>query len=155
MMFHPFNLLFSLLILLPNLLLIRWKPVNMPNSSEVSEPPLLVAAERVGQPAVLLIPVFHALQVRTPIEMTALGVMLAALLVYYAGWLRFYRNGRDYRRLFAPLLGIPVPMAVAPVVYFILLAVLLHSPYQLLAAGVFAVGHLPISWRTRQRLVNK
>lgn len=154
-MFHPFNLLFSLLILLPNLLMIRWNPVNMPNSSEVSEPPLLVAAERVGQPAVLLIPVFHALQIHTPIEMTALGVMLAALLVYYAGWLRFYRNGRDYRRLFAPLLGIPVPMAVAPVVYFILLAVLLHSPYQLLAAGVFAVGHLPISWRTRQRLVNK
>jgi hypothetical protein len=154
-MFHPFSLFFSLLILLPNLLMIRWKPVNMPNPSEVSEPPLLVAAERLGQPAVLLIPVFHALQVRTPIEMVALGAMFAALLFYYAGWLQFYRNGRDYHSLFAPLLGVPVPMAVAPVVYFILLAVVLHSPYQLVAAGVFAVGHIPISWRTHQHLVNK
>jgi len=153
-MYHPLNLLLSLLILLPNLLLIRWKPVHMPHWTEVSEHPLLVAAERLGQPAVLIIPVFHSLQVRTPVEIAALGAMLAALLFYYAGWLRFFSARREYRRLFAPLLGVPVPMAVAPVVYFALTAVVLHSPYQLLAAAVFGVGHIPISWSTRKRLAN-
>lgn len=54
--------------------------------------------------------------------------------------------------LFLPLWRIPIPMAIGPVLYFFFSAGLLKSFPMLLAASVFAIGHLPVSYREYLRV---
>ena len=65
--------------------------------------------------------------------------------LYYAGWLRYLRQGRSFALLFQPLLHIPMPMAVAPIVYFCAASIALHSGWLLLATVLLTIGHLYVS----------
>jgi hypothetical protein len=67
------------------------------------------------------------------------------LAFYYAGWSRYFVEGRDSALLFEPMLGLPIPMAVCPVISFLIASVVLGSIYQAIAATVLAVGHITIS----------
>ncbi|AIQ60417.1 hypothetical protein [Paenibacillus borealis] len=73
-------------------------------------------------------------------------LMAVCLLIYYGCWGRFYWSGREFAVLFTPWLGIPVPMAVFPAIYFMLLGFWLESWLLLIPAFLFAVGHLVNSW---------
>lgn len=72
--------------------------------------------------------------------------MIGALILYYAGWIRYIILGRAEVLLYRSLLSIPLPMAVMPVIYFLAAAVLLDSVWLLLAAIALGAGHLTASW---------
>jgi hypothetical protein len=72
--------------------------------------------------------------------------MAACLAVYYAGWVRYLLLGRGEALFYRPLLGIPLPMAVMPVVYFLAAALLLGSAWLLLAACILGGGHITVTW---------
>ena len=78
--------------------------------------------------------------------------MAVALALYYGGWLRFFAGGRAYALYFASMLGLPIPMAIAPIVYFLAAGALLRSPLLAAAAFVLAVGHIPITAGEKRRL---
>jgi hypothetical protein len=78
--------------------------------------------------------------------------MLAAVLAYDALWVRYLLAGRRASSLLAPVWGVPVPMAVLPVVAFGCGAVWSTSPWLVVATVVLAVGHLPNSLRTSRLL---
>ena len=80
---------------------------------------------------------------------TVIGALLG---FYYAGWVRFFVRRRQHALLFVPMLGMPIPMAVSPVLYFLLSSVVLGSVWQALAAVVLGVGHITVSMRELQRL---
>lgn len=80
----------------------------------------------------------------------AFTVMAFILALYYGLWLRYAVSGRRYATLFEPFLGIPVPMAVAPVLYFAASAVAFGSVPLFLASLVLAVGHLYVSVQSRK-----
>ncbi|MNO07759.1 hypothetical protein D3C81_2300870 [compost metagenome] len=62
-------------------------------------------------------------------------------------------GSRDFARLFAPLWGIPVPLAVFPSLYFLFASVVLHA-IPLLAAGlIFGASHIVVSLHTYRRTV--
>jgi hypothetical protein len=69
-----------------------------------------------------------------------MGVSLA---FYYAGWTRFFAGPRDYAFLFKPMLGISVPMALSPVLYFLASSIVLGSIWQAVAATILGAGHVP------------
>ena len=71
--------------------------------------------------------------------------MVLALGFYYAGWARYALKGHRFVLLYAPLLGVPLPMAICPVVYFAAAAVYLGSWPLAFAAGLLAIGHLAVS----------
>jgi hypothetical protein len=79
-------------------------------------------------------------------------VIALSLGLYYAGWIRFFSHGRDYTLLFKPMIGIPVPMAVSPVVLFLVSSLVLGSPWQAMAATVLGVGHITITAREHMRV---
>jgi hypothetical protein len=54
-------------------------------------------------------------------------------------------GGRHLALLYAPLWGLPVPMAVAPVAAFSMGALVLHSVPLGIAALVLGVSHVPLS----------
>ena len=150
----PLGGLVTLAVLLPNLLMILRPPVGEPAAPD--EPPsrrevALGLLERIGQAGSFIIPFAYPLEVRGATGYFAFGGMIVALAVYYACWARFLMHGRLFVLLFAPFGGLPLPMALAPVAYFLAAAVLLASVPLGVAATALGVGHTCVSWRTWSR----
>jgi hypothetical protein len=100
-----------------------------------------------------MIPVFCRLRLATA-SMLAGEVMLLALAFYYTGWARYFTRGRTPVLLFKPLFGVPLPLAVSPVVYFLAASVPLRSLPLAASAVVFGVAHVAISLSEYVRLVS-
>jgi len=103
--------------------------------------------EWVGRIGALVIPFFYRVEARSMRQVVALVVMALALLLYYAGWARYFARDRSYALLFEPFLGVPLPLAISPIVYFLAASVLFGSWYLALATVVLGVGHLSISFQ--------
>jgi hypothetical protein len=141
--------LISILILLPNLLWMVFPPRGKPEDDPDPRGGLhkaMEVLEWVGRIAALVIPFFYRIEVQGSWSVVALAVMALALLIYYAGWARYFLRERRYGLLFEPLLGIPIPLAVSPIVYLLAASALLASWYLALATVLLGVGHLSISY---------
>ncbi len=64
------------------------------------------------------------------------------LLLYYLRWLRYFIRRCDPEVLRKPMLGLPAPMAVLPVLYFLLMALWLHNLPSLILLLLFGVCHI-------------
>jgi hypothetical protein len=147
--------LVSILILLPNLLWMVFPPHGKPESDPVQRDGLyrvMEILEWVGRIAAFVIPFFYRIDVQSTGQVASLVVMALALLLYYAGWARYFTRGRSYALLFEPLLGIPIPLAISPIVYLLAASVLLGSWYLALAAVTLGIGHLWISYQESRHL---
>ena len=148
-MFHPLSLIIPVLVLIPNLFFFLKSPVNIP-AHQPKEPLLLTILERLGQIGCFLIPLFYSVSYSGVFEILASIAMAIMLVIYYYGWIRFFTHNREYRWLFYPLFSIPVPLALSPVIYFLLSSVILHSYPILLSSLILAVGHIPVSLKSAQ-----
>src|SRR5512143_1610214 len=119
MMRLPFKngVLVPILLLIPNLIFLFLPPVNPPGTSTV--PVILSIAENIGRVAVLFIPVFYIFSFKQKPAMPVLSVWGTALVFYYAAWVRYFAGARDFSLLSAPMLGIPLPLAIAPVIFLL------------------------------------
>ncbi|HOU13097.1 MAG TPA: hypothetical protein PKZ84_08255 [Anaerolineae bacterium] len=153
----PIGWLIPLLVLLPNALMVRFPPRDKPQDAPDAPRPLirlLEVLERLGQVGVFVIPCFYRVRVQGVVAVVSLVVMALALGCYYAGWLRYVRQGCRYALLFAPMWGIPLSLAVSPVVYFAAAAALLRSWPLAMATLALAIGHIAVSERERRKTVN-
>lgn len=136
--------LISILALLPNLLFLVFPPCDVPR--ELSKPVRgLEIVEWVGRVGAFAVPFFCWIEITGTLGTIAMAIMIGALGVYYAGWLRYMRQGRSFALLFQPMLGLPLPMAVAPIVYFYAASIVLHSWSLFLATVLLTIGHLYVS----------
>lgn len=149
----PLGGLITIAILLPNLLYLFMQPTAVPPPLDRNNllSKIMERIERIGQFGSFLIPFFYQLPPLRNASVDALLVMAFALMFYYSGWLRYALKGHRFALLFAPFLGVPLPMAVSPVVYFAAAAVLLHSWPLAFAVLLLAAGHLFISQGEWQR----
>jgi hypothetical protein len=143
----PLGGLITLAVLLPNLLYLVLPPVLVPPELEKKGrlPRIMEGIERVGQLGCFLIPFFYPLPTLQEAFVDALVVMGLALVFYFACWIRYAVKGHRFVLLYAPFLGIPLPMAILPVIYFAGAALLLRSWPLGLAVILLAAGHLYIS----------
>lgn len=119
-------------------------PLNVP-ANPPKEPIVLVVLERTGLAGCLIIPAFYPIDIAGTLGIIAVvgtGLMLAT---YYYCWLRYFRHNRNYPWLFAPLSVMPVPLAISPVLYFMLSSIILHSLPLFLSDLILASGHIPVS----------
>ncbi|NWL88403.1 hypothetical protein DMN77_12475 [Paenibacillus sp. 79R4] len=151
-MFHFISIIIPMAILLPNLFFFVIPPRNLPDNMEDKESLLFKMAEGIGRLGVFISPILSPIQHEEYYEVLSLIGMFIFLVLYYIGWIRYFRLGRDYKQLFSPMIGIPVPLAISPVLYFICASVVLHSPLLLLSSLLLAIGHIPISLKTYQRV---
>jgi hypothetical protein len=75
----------------------------------------------------------------------ALVIVCLALALYYAAWIRYFAAGRTAVLMGAPMLGIPLPLAVAPTVLLIASSYLLGSWPMLAEAVWFGATHIWVS----------
>jgi hypothetical protein len=135
----------------PNLayLVFPWRDAGC--QAEGAEPRLartLGVLELVGRVGVLRIPFFYDMA-RVGLEKGALLAVLGALSIYYI-WARYFAGGRHELSLCAPILGIPLPMAVAPVFAVFFGAIVLHSVPLAVAALVLGRFACPAEPQTSQ-----
>ena len=126
----PLGGLVTVFLFLPNLLYLIYPPQERPEPEEADKSrfaKFLALIERAGQIACFVLPFFYPINFNRPLSWIALCVMVISLLFYYAGWARYMQKGRRFGLLFEPMAGIPLPMAVAPVIYLAGAALLLGS----------------------------
>jgi hypothetical protein len=152
----PLGGIITLAVLLPNLLILALPPVGIPPQPAGKDKRLktMEIIERIGQISTFAIPFFYQLPVLRNASVDALVVMALSLGFYYTGWVRYAIKGHRFVLLYAPLLGVPLPMAISPVVYFTAAAVFLASWPLAVAAGLLAIGHLSVSKNEWQRCQN-
>ena len=147
----PSGALLPVLVAIPN---VAWALGASRSSSPaltrpaVAESSVLVLLERLGRVALFVVPCFYPLVVVTSIDQACLVVGALALLVYYISWGRYFLQGRAAGLLLSPFGGVPVPLAISPVVAFLAASVLARSA--LLAAVTLAFGFAHISLSLRR-----
>ncbi|MCM3661459.1 hypothetical protein M3148_10740 [Georgenia satyanarayanai] len=144
--FSPLDAVVSVAVLLPSLLLLPSPPPDLPS------PPLPTAlslAERASQTLCLTVPA-----VTVPGRVSWFWAVPVALVpaAYYGLWARYLTGGRASADLYRRLWGLPVPMAVTPVLAFLSVAAWLCNPWIAGAAVVLAAGHVPASAMTVRTL---
>ena len=148
---HIKGFIIPLLVLLPNLIFIFFPPRNVPHSLG-STPLIFTILERAGQITCFMMPILFGRKLAEQPVGPAAVLMAVCLIVYYFCWIRFYLSGREFAVLFVPLLGIPVPMALFPAIYFLILGFSLPSWLFLIPALVFTIGHLVNSWSVYRQM---
>ena len=152
MRFYPASLLITAAVLLPNLLYLALPALNAKKYGKSADSLALTIVERAGQVSCFLLPLFSPLSFTGSMVIAAWMVMGVTLGFYYAGWIRFFVQGRDYALLFKAMLGFPIPMAISPVIYFLFSSLVLRSFYQAIGAAVLGVGHISISIHESHRI---
>ena len=138
------GILIPVLILLPNL--IWWLLPHPAANSEARVPLWLNMAENLGRIAIIGIPCFYSLSFGRRFSSIALVVACLALALYYVTWLRYFAGGRTAALMKAPLLGIPIPLAVTPDYLLLLSSAYLLGSWPMLAASiVFGIAHIWLS----------
>jgi len=135
-------------VLLPNALWVVLPGAAPPTSPPTAPPSWLrwvQPVEWVGRAAVFLLPVFYRFELDTTPGVVALDTMLLALAFYYTAWARYFTRGRNPVLLYKPLVGVPLPLAVSPAVYFVAASIPLRSVPLAVAAVVFGAAHVAIS----------
>ena len=135
--------LIPILVMIPNVI---WMLLPKAEAGEQGVEPLaLTIFENVGRAAVLILPFFYALDLGKQAAIVVAIGMGVALAVYYAAWIRYFMRGRSPELFRAPLLGIPLPLAVAPIVFLTLSSYLMGSWWMLGASILFGVAHVWVS----------
>ena len=144
---HYKGFIFSVLLLLPNLLFIIMPPTKIP-LNKGKESLILTAVEQIGRIACFILPILLGKRIAS--QQTSIWVigMAICLSVYYLLWLQYVIKGCRYYDLFKPLGCIPIPMALFPIFYLLFLGLWIQSPLLILFTLLFAVGHISISWHT-------
>lgn len=135
----------SLAVLLPNLLLLVFRPRDDIRPRDAGL--LATILERAGQGGCLVLPFLVGGPGAWNLWLVPVVVAIGA---YWALWIRYLVDRRTaslYRPLgHRPLGPLPIPMAVFPVLAFLSAGGWLESVVVGVAALVLAAGHLPNSW---------
>lgn len=149
---HFKGILVVLLLLLPNLLFCIFPPQNTPQTSN-SVPVVFTIMEQVGRIACFIVPIVFGKKIAEQKNSYLVILMVVCLLIYYICWILYLANGREYYDLFKPIGFIPIPMAIFPLMYLILLGIWAKSPFFIAPAILFSIGHIVVSWNTYIQLL--
>jgi len=135
--------LIPVLVMIPNVIWMLLPKVEA--GEQDAEPLALTIVENLGRAAVLILPFFYTLDLSRKGGVVVAVGMGAALAIYYAAWVRYFVRGRPPELFRAPLLGIPLPLAVAPIAFLTLSSYLMGSWWMLGASILFGVVHIWVS----------
>jgi hypothetical protein len=146
------NLWIPCFILLPNLFFIIFKPNEIKIENRNKDNIILLLFERIGQFGSFSLPLFFEIKLKSYISYILILIILFLLFLYYACWIRFFIFKRKYKLLFKPFFAIPVPMAIFPVLFFILISIVERSVIGFIFSISLAIGHIPVTYLEYRRI---
>lgn len=140
------GLIIVLLAMLPNFFYFIFPPVNVPAAASGTK--WLDVIESICRIGFMMLLIFltnsHKVNFRSPYII----FILVFLLLYYALWIKYFAGGRDYQLLGQSFLFVPGPMAVFPVVYFVLASLWLDNIPAGILTILFGIVHIIISYNS-------
>jgi len=132
------------LIMFPNIFYFVFSPTRVSQDAK-REGIVLSIIEHGSQMVMIFMFVFLVRDNKLVINFIYIILILLCLLMYYYLWARYFMTERDYILLSKSFFGIPLPMAVFPIIYFVLAALWMGNWPAFGVALVFGVAHLAIS----------
>lgn len=149
--FSIIGTMIAIAIFIPNLLMIKFPPNNVPKDSK-DVGIIFTVLERIGQVGCILILVIS----KNNFEKLTINIwaifMGLCILTYYFLWGRYVVKGQEYKLLWEPLSFIPIPMAVFPVGAFLFAAFLGKSIWLGILVVFLGIGHFANSWYSYKEL---
>lgn len=151
--FSYMGLIFLIMLMVPNLLWTKNKPINY-DQYVVNEKKSLVMLERIGEVAVsclaLIFPDYNV-QGTSVWELWLMAACILMLL-YEVYWIRYFKSARTMRDFYSSLLGVPVAGATLPVAAFFLLGIYGRNLLLIVATIILGIGHIGIHLEHKKEL---
>ncbi len=137
--------LLAIAIALPNLLLLRYPPRQIPpGMSDLHIAfSILEWIGRIGCLAVLALS--KSRLVNRPFDIW-FALAAACYVLSLVLWARYVASGHHHASLYESVGGVPIPMAILPVCTFAFLAIWSESMRLSIVTALFAMGTLPKQW---------
>lgn len=129
------------LAMLPNIMYFISPPKDIPESLG-SRIKLIETIENISRIISFVLLIFMSKNTDADLKSPWVIGMLVFLLLYFVLWGRYFFGGSSYSLLGKSFLGIPMPMAIFPVCYFICAAFWLGSIPAVIALVVFGISHI-------------
>lgn len=139
--FSYLGLLFLLMMIIPNIIWTKQKPLNY-DSYEKKENKVLGFLEKIGQVLVTCISLLF-----NNFQSSWIPVLLLAclcMLLYEVYWIRYFLGPKTMKAFYCSLFGIPVPGASLPVFAFLLLGIYGFNIPLIVATIILGIGHIGI-----------
>lgn len=69
-------------------------------------------------------------------------IAIVAMILYYTCWIIFFYHKMEAYYMYCPFFGVPVPLAVFPVTFFIMMALYTKSYAMGACSFLFGIGHI-------------
>lgn len=130
--------------MLPNIAYAVFPPVGAAVSSK-NIPRWLETAECISRIAYLAAMIFLVSEKPYCVKSGWAFAAALFLLLYYIVWVRYFVSGRDIALLGKPFLFVPIPLAVFPVLYYLLAAIWAGNIPAAAIMAVFGAAHITVS----------
>ncbi|MBR2835783.1 MAG: hypothetical protein IKE43_08790 [Coriobacteriales bacterium] len=138
--------LYLIALFVPNILWARNKPESYDKLAS-HEAPWMVWCERIGEVLTCTCAaIFAETNPHAPIDVWTswLVFSVSCMFLYLASWRIYFTSTEKLEAMYAPVMGIPVPLASLPVAAFLLLGIYGHAWPLVAATVILGIGHIGI-----------
>ncbi|MPW27336.1 hypothetical protein GC105_16340 [Alkalibaculum sp. M08DMB] len=131
------------MLIIPNTIWSKNQPTDYDNSQENK---IFLLCERVGQVCCTCsLLIFSNYDI---VHFSTWGLWLLAsflvMILYEICWIRYFTNDYIVANFYRSIFGIPIPLAILPVMAFLLLGIYGKVVWLVVSAIIFGIGHIGI-----------
>ena len=154
--FSYIGLIYLMMLMIPNMIWSKNKPLNYDKYSK-NESKVLLVFERVGEVGnTCLALIFSDFNVNSISYWSiVLLVSFVLMLLYEVYWIRYFRSSKSMKDQYCSLLGIPVAGATLPVLSFLLLGIYGKNIFLIVSTVILGIGHIGIHLNHRKEALKE
>ncbi len=143
--FSYVGFMFILLLMIPNLIWIKYQPIDY-EKYVINENKMLLIFERTGEVFVTAAAlIFNDFNLR-PFSNWSIWLIMAVIMmvIYEINWIRYFKSARTMADFYCSLWYIPLAGATLPVIAFFLLGIYGQNLFMVIAVIILGIGHIGI-----------
>lgn len=143
--FSYVGFMFILLLMIPNLIWIKYQPIDY-EKYVINENKMLLIFERTGEVFVTAAAlIFNDFNLR-PFSNWSMWLIMAfvMMVIYEINWIRYFKSARTMADFYCSLWYIPLAGATLPVIAFFLLGIYGQNLFMVIAVIILGIGHIGI-----------
>lgn len=154
--FSYIGLIYLMMLMIPNMIWSKNKPLNYDKYSK-NESKVLLVFERVGEVGnTCLALIFSDFNVNSISYWSiVLLISFVLMLLYEVYWIRYFRSSKSMKDQYCSLLGIPVAGATLPVLSFLLLGIYGKNIFLIVSTVILGIGHIGIHLNHRKEALKE
>lgn len=154
--FSYIGLIYLMMLMIPNMIWSKNKPLNYDKYSK-NESKVLLVFERIGEVGnTCLALIFSDFNINSISYWSiVLLVSFVLMLLYEIYWIRYFRSSKSMKDQYCSLLGIPVAGATLPVLSFLLLGIYGKNIFLIVSTVILAIGHIGIHLNHRKEALKE